>query len=562
MEKENKRKVVIIGIDGGTFKIIDPMIKRGELPVLDDLMRSGASGILKSTYPPITAAAWVSFMTGKNPGKHGFFDFREYNPKEYILSNIPLEKDAVSENVQNLHSSRFHGQTIWDFLSEAGYEINVVAVPVTYPPWKINGRMVAGYPSPDYDKPKTYPPEWSEEIGRIFNMSAVNYSKLDEFIIECKELVKRKGKIILEQMKSKKGEVFAVVFSSSDFAQHYFWQFLEQQNHMYSSVISEIYKEIDKVAGQILDHCEENTTVAVMSDHGFMKHPVKYFNVNSWLLRESYISLKKNSGAVKINILTGILNYFLDQLKNRKAHWRILLREKISRMPAFIQRWAAQKYYQSDLIDWDKTKAYRFKMYGTIDGIVINQKDRQERGIIDPVNDFEKLRNEIIDKLLKERDPATGKNIVVEAHRREDLYQGEYLDSAPDIVIMLNEDYIGGVDLEGDVISLVSEDVKETLSGIHDQDGILILKSVNVKKGIKINFADIVDVTPTILYDLNLPIPDDLDGKILYDIFNDSYKKNLPVYYSRTARLENKQDLSSEDEESVKESLRSLGYLE
>ncbi len=85
-----KRKLVIVGIDGGTFKVINPLIAEGKLPHLEKLINSGVKGILKSTYPPITAAAWVSFMTGKNPGKHGYFDFREYNPAEYDPIDIPF----------------------------------------------------------------------------------------------------------------------------------------------------------------------------------------------------------------------------------------------------------------------------------------------------------------------------------------------------------------------------------------------------------------------------------------------------------------------------------------
>lgn len=562
MENNRKRKLIILGIDGGTFKVIDPLIEEKKLPNLESLVKSGVKGVLKSTYPPITAAAWVSFMTGKNPGKHGFFDFREYKPDEYTLSNIPMEKNAVDENVSNLHSSRFHGQTIWDFLSTAGYENNIVAVPMTYPPWKIKGRMVAGYPSPDYDKPKTYPPEWSDEIGQIFNMSAINYSRLDGFIRECKELVKRKGKIVLEQLRKNNGDVFAVVFSSSDFAQHYFWKYIKKQGHEYSYVISEIYQEIDKVIGEILHYCEDDTSVVVMSDHGFMDHPVKYFNVNSWLLQENYIGLKQSKKISRINIFSIIFNLIIKQIKNKKAKWRLALREQISKMPEFIRSWASQKYYQSDLIDWDKTSAFRFKMYGSVDGIVINQKGRHANGIIGDGEEYEKLRQEIIDKLLRFKDIDTGEHVVAEAFRREDLYQGDYIHNAPDIVIRLNSDYMGGVELEGSVVKLVQEEIKNTLSGVHDHEGIFIFCSPNSQKNKKIDMLNITDVVPTILYDLNLLIPDDLDGKVVLKIFQESFSDNSPRYVNSKIGCKKKDTLSAEDEELMKKSLRSLGYLE
>ena len=562
MEKENKRKLVIIGIDGGTFKIIDPLVEQGKLPNLEKLIKSGAKGILKSTYPPITAAAWVTFMTGKNPGKHGFFDFREYKPTEYTISNIPLERDAVGEGVSDLHSSHFHGQTIWDFLSDDGYEVNVVTVPVTYPPWKVNGRMVAGYPSPDYDKPKTYPPEWGEEIGPIFNMSAINYSRIDEFITECKELVKRKGKIILDQIRKGRGEVFAVVFSSSDFAQHYFWKYLHERGHPYTSVIYDIYREIDKVIGEILELMDEDTSIVVMSDHGFMDHPSKYFNVNSWLVQEGYIGKKDNSKMSQINVFSSVLNLLLKHVKHKKANIRLVLREIISKMPLFIRKWASQKYYQSDLIDWAGTRAFRFKMYGTIDGIVINQKGRQAEGTVESGEEFEQLRTEIIHKLLQLKDHDSGELIVAEAHRREDLYMGDFIEKAPDIIIRLHSNYMGGVELDSAIVVPVHEEVKETLSGIHDQNGIFIFCGPNVKKDTKVDGISIADVLPTILYDMNILIPDDLDGKIIEEALLESYKVNPPKYRSGKTKTQVKEILSIEDEESMKESLRSLGYLE
>ncbi len=570
MKNTKKRKLVIMGIDGGTFKIIDSLIEKGKLPHLGKLIKSGARGILKSTYPPVTAAAWVSFMTGKNPGKHGFFDFREYNPEEYTPAYIPTPKNAVKAEISTLHSSRFHGKTIWDFLSKAGYEMTVVAVPMTYPPWKINGRMVAGFPCPDYSKPKTYPPEWSKEIGPLFNKSAVDAiehyfaSKTGEFIKECKELVKREGEIILNQIKNKRGEVFSVVFSSSDFIQHFFWRFLEQKNHPNSSVIEEIYEEIDKVFGKILNVVDEDTSVVVISDHGFIGHPKKYFNVNSWLVQEGYIYLNENRSKTisQLNIFSMIIDIFLSRITHGKTKWKMAIKEEVNKMPLFLQKWVSRRYFKSNLINWNRTRAFRFKMYGTVEGIVINQKDRQKNGIVEKGEKYEKLRGEIISKLLQIKDPDTGEPVVAKAYRREEIYQGNFLKNTPDIVISLTPNYFGGLEVEGPIISPVSMETIETFSGIHDQDGIFIFCGPNVKKGVKIAPINITDITPTILYDLNLPIPDDIDGKIIKEAFLETYKIN-PRYIAVEKEAEKtRENLSMEDEESMKKTLKGLGYLE
>lgn len=557
-----KRGLIVIGIDGGTFRVIDPLIEKGELPNMKKLIKSGVKGILKSTYPPITAAAWVSFMTGKNPGKHGFFDFREYNPNDYTPSFVPRTKDAVREDVSALHSSRFHGETIWDMLGNAGYEQTIVAVPMTYPPWEINGRMVSGYPCPDYNKPKTYPAEWGEEIGRLFNLSAIDYTRMDGMIKECKELVRRKGKIILDQLKNKRGNVFSVVFSSTDFVQHYLWRCVEEQNYPYSSAIDEIHQEVDAVLGEILDLVSENTSIIVMSDHGFMSHPKKYFNLNSWLMLEKYIYLKQGQKSSKLNIFSNFIDILVNQVVYKKLKWKQTIKEKVTIMPLFVQKWVSKQYFKSNLLDWDRTRAFRFRMYATVDGVVINRRGRQKHGIVEKGHEYEQLREEIIRKLLEIKDPDTGTSVIAEVYKREEIYKGDFLENAPDVIVRFNSEFIGGLETDTDIITPVPVELTDVFTGIHSQDGIFIFCGPNVEKGIEIDPVNIVDISPTILYDLNVPVPDDLDGRVIENAFLDTYKTKPPRYIAVEKRhKKTREDLSEEDEESVKKALKGLGYL-
>ncbi len=558
-----KRKLVIIGIDGGTFSLIDPLVERGELPNLAKIIKSGARGILKSTYPPITAAAWVTFMTGKNPGKHSFYDFREYNLTDYTPAFVTTVKTSVNDDVSVLHSSRYQGETIWDFLGNAGYEMTVVAVPMTYPPWEVNGRMVSGYPCPDYTHPRTYPPDWGGEIGRLFNMSAIDFSRKEGFVRECKELVRRKGRIITGMMKEKKGEVFSVVFSSTDFAQHYFWRFMQQKDHPYSKVIEEIYREVDDVIGDILNLSDEDTSIFVMSDHGFMRHPGKHVNINAWLLEEGYIYLDRKKSSPRVNFLSGAFDFLLNQIKYKRMGWKIAIKQKLSRMPLFLQRWASKHYFKSSMIDWGRTRAFRYRMYGCVDGLVINTRGRQKNGIVADGEEYENLRTEIIGKLLEIKDPDTGERVIAEAYPREELYHGDFLKNAPDIIYRFSPDYIGGVELQGPVISPVQKETTDVFSGVHSQDGIFISCGPNIKKGTETGHFSITDVIPTILYDLNVPIPDDLDGRIIGEVFTESFKNANTPEYIPAGRKTGKQSksLSKEDEESVKNALKGLGYL-
>src|SRR5467141_3249997 len=99
-------RVCIIGWDGATFDLIRPWIAEGKLPTLARLMADGASGPLRSTMPPMTFPAWSSFLTGKNPGKHGIFDFTRLRPGSYELEFV--------------NGSQRRAASFWRLLSEAG----------------------------------------------------------------------------------------------------------------------------------------------------------------------------------------------------------------------------------------------------------------------------------------------------------------------------------------------------------------------------------------------------------------------------------------------------------
>jgi len=120
------RKILILGLDGGTWTVLKPAMEQGYMPFLKSQVDRGASGILKSTIPAITPAAWGGFQTGKNPGKTGVFDFAYWD-----------KKDKKNRYV----SAHDLGETFWDIISRYGKRLSVLNVPMTYPPKPINGSL-------------------------------------------------------------------------------------------------------------------------------------------------------------------------------------------------------------------------------------------------------------------------------------------------------------------------------------------------------------------------------------------------------------------------------------
>src|SRR5438093_9058449 len=113
-------RVFMIGWDGATFDLIRPWVAEGKLPNIARLVETGVHGPLRSTIPPWTFPAWTSFMTGKNPGKHGIFDFFRTRPGSYDL-------EFVNGGMRRTVS-------FWQILSAAGHPVISVSVPCTFPP--------------------------------------------------------------------------------------------------------------------------------------------------------------------------------------------------------------------------------------------------------------------------------------------------------------------------------------------------------------------------------------------------------------------------------------------
>ena len=134
MADDGNKRFVVIGLDGATFDLIKPWVKRGEMPNFSRLMEEGVHGELRSTQPPISPQAWSSFMTGKNAGKHGIYNFQERAPQSY--------------NMRFINARARRGKALWNILSEAGKQVIVVGVPCTYPPEPVNGVLISGFDCP------------------------------------------------------------------------------------------------------------------------------------------------------------------------------------------------------------------------------------------------------------------------------------------------------------------------------------------------------------------------------------------------------------------------------
>src|SRR5690349_8507796 len=288
-------KVLILGLDGATPELIDRWVGEEKLPYLKQIMQKGVYGKLRSVYPPISPAAWTTFATGYNPGKHGVYDFRDYDNRRYSCF-----ADTIVD------SNAFAGKTIWDLVGAAGQKVGVVTVPVTYPAWKVNGFMISGYPTPDTGKSYTYPPELGKTIPPLVGDAAFFKSATHHVLLkEMNRLMHLCTDVSIAEMQKDDYGLFIMVVGATDRAHHDWWKYIDPDHPAYNAedakrygdLILEVYQAADACVGKFLKAIDDDTTVIVMSDHGGGSHPKYYFNTN-YLLRTLNL-LKPSASASK-----------------------------------------------------------------------------------------------------------------------------------------------------------------------------------------------------------------------------------------------------------------------
>jgi len=534
-------RFLIIGLDGATFYILDPLIRAGRMPNLARLIREGTAGVLESTKPPITPAAWTTFMTGKGPGRHGIVDFEKYDARTNSLSfNSTFE---IQE------------KTIWEILSEKGFRVGSINVPMTYPPKPVNGFMISGFETPSIEAEFTYPPELKREIlarwpdytyrtnwqRRVLGGNrqfARNLAYISRSFEQGYELTRYCGQ--------KYGwHVLMVLLKLVDNLQHKAWRYLDPKtaacNPTRAELAARCFEQLDAVIGRLVEYGQSHrATILVISDHGHGSLDGKA-QPNLLLKRWGYLRLR---GALSQARTRG--GYVLDRLLRAKNG-----------------RFANHHGIEHDLaIDWSRTRAC--VMHGGIYGFLyINLAGRQPDGIVAP-RDYEPLRDELRARLLEARcvdRDGRSRPIFEEVHKTEHLYgcSREENPWLPDLLLVPAPGLAVVRKIRG--FSAVRWCPSRRMEGTHRVDGILVAHGAHVRRGHRLN-ANIADIAPTLLAALGLRVPIDMEGQVITELFETPPTVEFEPPQARERVRPDEQVYSQEEQRILTERLSDLGYLD
>ncbi len=536
-----KGKVFVLGLDGGSWDILKPLMQQGYMPNLQKLCAHGASGILNSTVPPYTAPAWVSCVTGMNPGKHGVFGFT-------LKTGEGTKKAFVS-------SRAVKTPKIWHYLNAAGKQVGLINIPITYPAERVDGFMLPCFLTPQGKTDFSYPVSLYKDLlkhtddyiinVRIAGRKLDNEPQVQKFLSDILFATQKRFEAMKYLWQAYSADFFMIVFTCLDKIQHKFWKYLDADSPLYNSPTAEkwrpqiikIYQLIDDIIGYIIEHIDNDTILYVVSDHGFGPFDKRVF-INKWLSREGLLSLSKT-------------RFYLA---------KVLAKTKLQGISHLQRNISVAANPLMHCIDFPKTLFYGSDVYEQ--GIYFNHESaRLKSGDVAYENELNRLK----EKLLLLNDPVNGERFVDEVFFRDEVYHGPYVSQAPDILLrMKNYSYLINTSIPLKEAGFC-QPVKGA-EGCHRLEGIFAAYGNGIHQHKNIN-ASIIDITPTALYSMGLAVSREIDGRVLKDIFTPVFQNTKKVVYSEkdlVCELEEAKDTeyNSREEMEIKAQLQDLGYLD
>ncbi len=430
---------LIIGIDGVGLDLVEAM-GPAMLPNLHRLMSEGAFAALESVLPSATLPNWATFLTGRNPGEHGVFDFTTRNGYRIAFTGGTVR--AVP--------------TFFSELDARGHVCAVIGFPGTWPPEQLqHGLFVSGWDSPvafEADSSYVWPHAAFPELVKRFG--PLTFDDADEFHADRGDFhdllpgkliarVEKRAALGASLLNDKEWDAFAIYFGETDTAAHHLWPFHDSASPRRPQALALeaptrlelVYIAIDQAIAELIEAAGENAEITIVSDHGSGGSSDKVLHLNRVLGEAGLLAFRERTP--RSSAARGLKNLALRHLppvvRDRAFH----------AFDRALPGWLESKARFAS-IDMDRTLAFSDEV-NYFPAIHLNVEGREPRGLVHP-DKRESVSRQVDAALDALTDPWTGRRVVRKTWRREELYSGPHCERAPDLVIELELDRIQSVD--------------------------------------------------------------------------------------------------------------------
>ncbi|MBK7997028.1 MAG: alkaline phosphatase family protein [Blastocatellia bacterium] len=405
--------------------------------------------------------------------------------------------------------------------------------------------MISDFMTPrgrrDIAQPASVLAELEAKFGpyKLYMTETYARGNVDNVLKELHEELDYKSKVNCYLMQNYDWQMFVTHIWGTDRCQHELWHIFDDTHPRHDKEEAKLYREriydywdtVDREVGNMLSAAGDDTAIFIASDHGFGP-AYTYCAFNIWLMQEGFLKLKPDAFTrlKKLMFSLGLTPEFAYTLLRNPLLKSLRPSRGVGTQKSKVG--LINKFFLSfNDVDWSKTTAFSKGNYGQI---FVNLKGREIDGSVSQGEEYERVRNQVIEKLRQIKDPKTGGKLIGQIYKREETFSGEHLTDAPDICF-LPEDMsyvsLGSLDFMSNRFMVKSFGN----SGTHRLHGVLIAKAKELKSGLTLPNAHITDAAPTILHLANLPVPPDMDGKVLSEIFTDEFLRNNPVRIGKEA---------------------------
>ncbi len=497
----SKPKVIVLGLDGGTWDLLGPWMADGLMPNLARLVREGTSGSLDPMHTPCFFPGWASAMTGKNPGKHGMFALTAPGPdgKRHFAS-----------------SETNRARKIWQIMGEHGWTVGVVNVPPTFPPEPVNGYLVSDDSRPPSDPRISYPADFYARLVNDIGGYAIhkyNSSRdISGYLDRLTSATRNRKDALCYMMGNLDIDFFVMSFEAPERIAYGLWKYLDKREELYSDPAAaplrekaiECFEVIDEAFGHAMRLAGEDGHVIIFSCHGF--HSLK-----GYFLADHFLS---DLGFMKLNRLNIVTNRFARRLGLAS--------------PRPQQSYECQQLMgeHEEMVRWKDSVAYTGHH---VDRAVHLLRRPDEIAASGKRRDHEKALRTIQKKLLELNDNH-GRRAVAQALTPEEAYYGPYTGEAPDLTVVMAD---LGIRIKRGIFMRVRSYFQDTKTPWGNQagSGILAAWGKNINRGGTVKGGSVMDIAPSILHLTGLPVPEDMDGRVLTGLL-----EPVPATTSNTLR--------------------------